>query len=88
MSTSDTVWTNVVHVKRKMDLCSIKQAGRLAVGVDAELTQDAGIIDPVERAVTRCVQRGVKGRRWGSENQRRGSIWHRRQHCRPIIPFF
>ena len=38
-----------------------------------------GIIDPVERAVTRCVQRGVKGRRWGSENQRRGSIWHERQ---------
>ena len=37
------------------------------------------IIDPLERAVTRCVPRGFKGRRWGSENQRRGSIWHQRQ---------
>ena len=38
------------------------------------------IIDPLERAVTRCVPRGFKGRRWGSENQRRGSIRHQRQH--------
>ena len=37
------------------------------------------IIDPLERAVTRCVQRGFKGRRWGNENQRRGSIWHQRR---------
>ena len=51
----------------------------LAVGADAELTQEPEIIDPVERTVTRCVQRGFKGRRWSSENQRRGSIRHQRQ---------
>ena len=37
------------------------------------------IIDPLERAVTRCILRGFKCRRWGSENQRLGSIRHQRQ---------
>ena len=37
------------------------------------------IIDPLERAVTRCVPRGFKGRRWGRENQRRGSLWYERR---------
>ena len=41
------------------------------------------IIDPLERAVRRCVRRGIKGRRWGSENQRCGSIRHQRQHPSP-----